>query len=388
MMNWAGVVLQKLDFRLVHYRFFSAAIYFAAFACFFLFIKRLFGTTTAASALLFMVFLSPVWRSGVTQIYNFGDLVLWGGLLIILQVQHIDWPRRLLLTAALSFLMASVTYEFVICMALLIAALETRKGRLDGFLSLLASGLGAALAIIVKTVLDGYDRGSVFDAINQQAGRLAYRTLDQDGQNSVIDKLIGGIEHYPVFILKSYSNHYMHPALIIALLITTFAIAVALEKLPIMRKRFYFAAILAVGCFGWAFVFLQHTVVHVNSIVIRHWIYPTAFVFAIGISVLATSQQDFVRCLREKKWIAIIVFCHVLVLYGIVGETKSRLERFFKHAQTVTWATEVEKVRGVCREKEGDICHLPDKTLLRAAFLHQNAEFSLGSERFMVIDNE
>lgn len=384
-MNWLGKIFNGLGFELASYRVMLALVFALTVFVFVGSVDMLFNRNIAIATLLSTLILTPVWKTGTTQIYNLGDLILWGMIYVVLKSGS-DTKKTIIFSFTGLFLIASVTYEYVLFALILVTAAMLRFNFKIAFVSGLSGSVGALLSILIKFLIDAYDKGSLAAAFSQQINRIIFRMTESNASISSIDKIIGGIHAYPEFLWTSFERHYFSPFYVIALFITGYFIK-NLDQYA-QSKQTLIATLslptLFVASFSWTFVFLQHSVIHINSIVNRHWIYFAALLLGVSIYYGVNRLRGIVKSKAFFKPLSGLVLLHFLLTASVIVQLSYDLLYFRKIAQNVTWEKEVQQIRSVCGSQNNEICSLPNKTLMRAAFLHQSDEFKLGAKKFKI----
>ena len=385
LMNWLGKFFDGLGFELASYRVMLALVFALTVFVFVGSVGILFNGNVAIATLLSTLILTPLWKTGITQIYNFGDLILWGMIYAVLKSGS-DIKKNIIFSFTGLFLIAAITYEYVLFALVLVTAAGLRFNFKFAFLSGLSGSIGAFLSILIKFLIDAYDKGSLAVAFSQQINRIIFRMTESNASVSSIDKIIGGIHAYPGFLWTSFERHYFSPFFVIALFISGYFI-INMDRYTEGRETLIAKLSLPtlfVASFSWTFVFFQHSVIHINSIVNRHWIYFAALLLGTSIYYAIKQLRGIVKSNAYLKPRTGLVIVHCVLTASIIVHLGNDLLYFTKIAHNVTWENEVQQIRSICGEQDDEICTLPNKTLMRAAFLHQNEEFNLGATKFKI----
>lgn len=385
LMNWFGKLFNDLGFELISYRLMLALVFALAIFVFAGSVDIIFNRSVAILTLLSTLILTPVWKTGITQIYNLGDLMLWGMIYVVFK-SGADIKKNVFFSFIGLFLIASITYEYVLFALIVVTVAGLRYNFKLSFFLGLSGSIGAFLSIVIKFLIDAYDKGSLAIAFSQQINRILFRMTESNSSISSIDKIIGGIHAYPGFLWTSFERHYFSPFYAIGLFITGYFIInidryakgketlVAIMSLPT----------LLVASFSWTFVFFQHSVIHINSIVNRHWIYFVALLLGVSIYYGIKQIREIVTSKAFFKPMTGLFLVHCVFIASVVVHLSNDLASFRKIALNQTWEKEVQQIRSICGKQDDEICTLPNKTLMRAAFLHQNEEFKLGAKKFKI----
>ena len=377
-MNWLGRVFDLAGFDLAAYRILLAAFFGLSMIAFASAVRHFYGTDVAALTLVSALFLAPTWRTGVTQVYNLGDLILWLSFWLLI-AKRANFRNMLIFTFCVMFLLASVTYEYVLFAFLLFGAAFLTRGLPKTVAMGISAGLGAVAAVISKVFIDALDRGNISEAFQVQLERFIFRV------SKINSEIIEGMSAYPEFLWISFDRHFVSPIIVFALLVSTNLLMSDRRALRHCKLLIWLGLpVLFLASFSWSFVFVQHTVIHVNSIVNRHWIYPVAMLG--GLAAAAVWRMFRTRLAGgeiSKKYYG-LVGVHVIFFVLFVFQTGKDFSAFARTGKELTWTNEVRQIRSICAESAETVCLLPDKNLLRAAFLHQNGQFALGARKFRV----
>ena len=388
LMNWAGNLFHAFDFNLTHYRWMLAGTFFITIMLFGLSVEKIFGSKIAIASVSSTLLLPPLWKVSVTQIYNFGDLMLWA--MILGALHYSNTLRNFLSTIAVGmFLIALTTYEFVFFGLILVAAIGLRTSLKTATMGVLSGVLATIAAVATKFLIDAFDKQSLTQVVSEQVNRIIFRVSEAQSTSSSIDKIIGGFSAYPEFLWTSFTRHYFSPLLLIFIMVIYVMWTYQNSKSPKQATMIALAlSALLLASASWTTIFVQHTVIHVNSIVNRHWLYLAALVMGLSlyliyefVLVLFRRKASSIRPSAKIYALGVINLLATASVFMIVGQN---FMSFSSYATKLTWRAEVEEIRQICKATDADRCVLPNQNLLRAAFLHQNKEFDLGALEFIV----
>lgn len=363
LVNWSGGLISGGGGDLAKYRIVTAFWAYAATLLFFFSLRKIANIYVATLALFLIVLQEQYWATFVTQIYNLADVFVWLTVFWLAKRRMEDKPVDYYSVVVLFFLASMTSYEYVLFSLVLGAWLFWGRGRRYWLMRMAVAFGGATLGVVFKTMLALPARGGVGAAINEQISRIMVRVMDKGAEVSVIDRFAGGMNNYPAFLAERFSYHYAPFWLFLGTLVL---LMLARWRFKIPGVSVSFLGFLILATFAWLIVFPQHTVVHVNLIIVRHWIYLVAFVMAGGFYVGARLLFES-GYLKKGFGVACFAFAATFTWMNLAN-----FGDFYERGYRITWANELNYLTATCGGlANGDICYVDDALHLRAAFLHQ-----------------
>lgn len=376
LVNWLGGIISAGGTDLAKYRIFSGVIAYATMWVFFLAISRIFSPVIAGLTVVVAMSFQPFWATFVTQIYNLADLWCWVTILMVAESFSNGKKPNVVCLGILFFLNAMTSYEYVVFALIMCGVLYWNENIKTLFNHGVVAVAGALSAITVKIFLSALQKESWSVALKEQYDRILLRTLELGSEVSAIERLIGGMANFPSFLMDRLNYHYGEPIMLFLVLVTIASLG--------FKDKVFLRVMLAMifGSVCWVIIFPQHTLIHINSIVNRHWIYVISLVIALGLYeigklswrgwvVVGSNEERFSGFISTagQFFLAIIA---IFPIFSFLTDTSQKFSEFYERGYANTWEKELMEVRELCNlVPSGAVCVLQNRQQLRASFLHQ-----------------
>ncbi len=344
-----------------------AFIVFVSIILLYFLIQYFLGKNTAFLACLFILLNKIFWMLSTHQVYDLSLIFSYGALLMAVLSQS---KKNIFLIWVCLFFNLLSSFEYVVSTHIILFGLSliNEKTYKDIILKNFIWGSASIASFIFKFLINSTVIGGFQAAFQDKLDTLKWRTNEAARGTSYLDTILGD-QGYIEYLLRHFIDYYFYsgPALI-AVLISLF-----FYRSKEMRKNLFILCI-SFSVLSWNFIFKQHSVIHINTLVIRYLLPVVGIICAF---LLVKSFQKLRETSNIKSKIAngaIFILSLMIWNYNLRSYSKAQ-----GHFTKNTFSKELILLKE--KSSNNDKLCTDDKNLMRAKYLHMPEE-SFGMQEF------
>lgn len=369
---YIGGVLWKLGgqsllaFRLL-YIFICALFIAGVYAVFAKLINPIFGLFVTGA----LVMQKLLYSLSATDPFTTAEaFTIWAVFLLVLAIEQ-KGPKRTCLLAGswtLIFLNVYTSFEFIVSVQLIVTVIIWMKVKENRLRLIFILTLAPLAANLLHFLNNAWVLGGIGNAYRDLAEVFLWRTVDFGRDTEYIQRIAGGIGKYPFYLLGRLKYHYNISLLHVAVLAVSLAVLTVKTRERSELATFgWVLPLFVIAVVSWWFMFLQHTTVHFNSTVGRHWLIAHSLIIGGGLYFLIQGAWNHRRKVLGYVLIAPVVVLS-MVLFNNLGDTAYFLSKGYK----LTWSRELNLLKKVNRQISAEgVLLVTNANINRAAYIQQ-----------------